>query len=166
MTKKKDAEEEKAENTVEEADTEPAEETAEAAEENEEAEETQEVEDKGKAKKTKRLFRIKKSKKDKENPLSTAIRLVVDSGKFEFGYRRASKNAILGKSKAFVLARFAPQKMREEIEKYSKASSIPVIEFEGSSLELGSACGKPFSISVLSIYEEGSSNILQIAKKK
>jgi ribosomal protein L30E len=33
-------------------------------------------------------------------------------------------------------------------------------------MELGSVCGKPFPISVLSVYEEGSSNIIDLAKKK
>jgi large subunit ribosomal protein L30e len=45
-------------------------------------------------------------------------------------------------------------------------SNVPLIQFEGNSMELGSVCGKPFPVSVLSVFEEGSSNILELAKKK
>ena len=42
----------------------------------------------------------------------------------------------------------------------AKISSIRVQVFEGTPVALGVVCGKPFSVSVLSILEPGNSNIL------
>ena len=114
----------------------------------------------------KRVIRRKKSKKDKEHPLASAIRLAVESGKVDFGSRRGLKSGILGKTKLFVLASNTPMEVRDSIIKYSKASEIPIIIFEGNNMELGSICGKPFSVSVLSIYEAGNSTIFDIANKE
>lgn len=115
-----------------------------------------------KEKKQKKVVRRRKSKKEKERPLTGALRLAVESGKVEFGARTATGS----KARLFVLAANTPQAVREKVSSYAKASEIPIIEFEGTSIELGSVCGKPFPVSVLSVHEEGSSNILELAKKK
>ena len=52
-----------------------------------------------------------------------------------------------------------PKNVKADIEAYSKLSEMPVYTFEGSSVELGSICGKPFTVSVLIIQEPGDSNI-------
>jgi large subunit ribosomal protein L30e len=108
-----------------------------------------------------RVVRRRKSKKEKERPLTGAVRLAVESGKAGFGSRSADGTALL-----FVIAGNVQPKVKAKVAALSKASDIPVIEFEGTSVELGSVCGKPFPVSVLSVYEEGSSNILELAKKK
>lgn len=46
----------------------------------------------------------------------------------------------------------------------SLAGDKPVFVYSGGSLELGSICKKPFSISVMAIVDEGTSNILNIGK--
>jgi large subunit ribosomal protein L30e len=38
---------------------------------------------------------------------------------------------------------------------------IPVQEFQGSNVELGAACGKPFSVSVVAVLDPGKSKILK-----
>ena len=68
--------------------------------------------------------------------------------------------------KLFIVANNALRDIKAKIESRSKTSNVPLIQFEGSSMELGSVCGKPFPVSVLSVFEEGSSNILELAKKK
>lgn len=128
------------------------------------AEET--IEEKPKKRKKKKLVRKRKSKKEKENPLNVALRLAVESGKVEFGARTGILAALLGKPKVFVIALNTPYKNREKLVSYAKLSSIPVIEFDGSTMELGSICGKPFPVSVLSVYDPGTSHILELAKKK
>ncbi len=112
---------------------------------------------------TKKVVRRRKSKKEKENPLSAAIRLAVESGKVDFGSNVGLKNAAAGKAKLFVVA----GNVSVIMDKFKASKSdVPLIEFEGSSVELGSICGKPFPISILSIYDQGSSNILDLVKKK
>jgi large subunit ribosomal protein L30e len=119
-----------------------------------------------KEKKTRKVVRRRKTKKERENPLTTAIRLAVESGKVEFGAKTGLFASLQGKAKLFVIATNTPANVREKVSGHAKASSIPVLDFDGSSMELGSVCGKPFPISVLSVYEEGSSNIMDLAKKK
>ena len=121
-----------------------------------------EVSEQAESWKNKKFVRRRKSKKDKEDPLVREIRLTVESGKVEFGYKKGVRNALLAKAKMFIVAKNAPEEVKADIFKYSKLSQIPVIEFSGSSVELGSICGKPFPVSVLSIYDEGNSNILDM----
>ena len=129
----------------------------------EEAPTEDEVEAPKREKKQKKVVRRRKSKKEKERPLISAIRLAVESGKVDFGARTGMADA--GKAKLFVVAQNTPSEIKNKILSCAKTSKVPLIEFDGSSMELGSVCGKPFPVSVLSVYEEGSSNILDLAKK-
>ena len=140
-----------------------AEDTEEAKAESSDAENAQE-EPVAKVKKQKKVVRRRKTKKERENPLTMAVRLAVESGKVDFGGRAGIGSA--DNVKLFIIASNAPGDIKEKIEARSKDSKVPLILFEGSSMELGSVCGKPFPVSVLSVFEEGSSNILELAKKK
>ncbi|MFP3950308.1 MAG: 50S ribosomal protein L30e [Candidatus Micrarchaeia archaeon] len=111
-------------------------------------------------------MRKRKSKKEKENPLFSAIRLAVESGKVGFGSRKGIRDLALGKTKLIVLAGNTPQNLKEDIHRYSDLSEIPRVNFPGSSLELGSICGKPFPVALLAVYDEGVSNIMEFGKKK
>jgi large subunit ribosomal protein L30e len=130
------------------------------------AEEGSEETEAPKEKKKKKVVRRRKTKKERENPLTTAVRLAVESGKVEFGSRAGLAASLAGKAKLLVVASNTPAQVKEKVLGQAKASNVPVFEFEGSSAELGSVCGKPFLVSVLSVYSEGSSNILDLAKKK
>jgi hypothetical protein len=46
---------------------------------------------------------------------------------------------------------------------WSKMFGIPVFEFPGKGLELGSVCGKPFSIATLLVLDAGKSKVLDLA---
>ncbi len=125
--------------------------------------EAETVEKPAKEKKQKKVVRRRKTKKERENPLTMAVRLAVESGKVDFGGRAGISST---DPKLFIVANNAPGDIKAKIESRSKTSNVPLIQFEGSSMELGSVCGKPFPVSVLSVFEEGSSNILELAKKK
>ncbi|MEM3030913.1 MAG: 50S ribosomal protein L30e [Candidatus Micrarchaeia archaeon] len=90
-----------------------------------------------------------------------AIRMAVDSGKVEFGARRSLKLALHGKPKLLILAANAPRALRASLEGKAKAAGVPVKIYGGSSLELGSVCGKPHPVLALSILEPGNSPILE-----
>jgi len=126
--------------------------------------ETEEIteEIKEKPKKKKKVVRRRKSKKEKEKPLTSAIRLAVETGKVTFGARRSIKESLLAKSKLFVIAQNTPENLREDLVNYSELSGVPIVEFDGSSLELGSICGRPYPVSILSVQNEGTSNILKL----
>jgi large subunit ribosomal protein L30e len=139
------------------------EETAEEATEETSEEQTEEP---VKEKKKKKVVRRRKTKKERENPLTTAVRLAVESGKVEFGSRSGIAASALGKAKLFVVASNTPSETKAKVETYAKMSKTPVIEFDGSTMELGSVCGRPYPVSVLSVFEEGSSNLMELARKK
>ncbi|MEM4359406.1 MAG: 50S ribosomal protein L30e [Candidatus Bilamarchaeaceae archaeon] len=116
-----------------------------------------------KKKERKKVVRRRKVK-EKVNPLISAVRIAVESGKVEFGARTGIMATLLGRAKVFVIASNTPEDVKTKITDLANKSRIPVIVFPGSTLELGSVCGKPFPVSVLSVYDEGNSNILQFAK--
>ncbi len=145
---------------AEDADEAPEAESGDVAEE---GEAPAEGEEQPKEKKKKKVVRRRKTKRERENALTAAVRLAVESGKVEFGARTA---IVEGNAKLFVVAANAPAETRAKVENNAKKSKIPVIEYDGNTMELGSVCGKPFPVSVLSVYEEGTSNILELAKKK
>jgi large subunit ribosomal protein L30e len=130
----------------------------------EEAEESVQEETK-KEKKQKKVVRRRKSKKEKENQVTSAIRLVIETGKVELGVRRSIAAAADGKLKLIVVADNTPEIVKTQVRASAKTASIPILLFEGNSMELGSVCGKPFPVSVLSMFDVGTSNILTLLTK-
>jgi large subunit ribosomal protein L30e len=94
--------------------------------------------------------------------IDKAVSTAVKTGKVSFGANSAVQNAQTGKAKLIILAANCPKEVRDDVERYSKLSNLPVITYKGSSLDLAAACGKPFSISALSIREPGDSEILKL----
>jgi large subunit ribosomal protein L30e len=94
--------------------------------------------------------------------IKKAIATTVKTGKIQFGTSSALKNAKVKKAKLIIVASNCPPQFRKSIEYYCSISDIPVSIYNGSSLDLGAVCGKPFEVSALSIKEPGDSNILKI----
>jgi large subunit ribosomal protein L30e len=94
--------------------------------------------------------------------IDKAVSTAVKTGKVSFGANSAVQNAQTGKAKLIILAANCPKEVRDDVERYSKLSNLPVVTYKGSSLDLAAACGKPFSISALSIREPGDSEILKL----
>ena len=93
-----------------------------------------------------------------------AIRLAVDTGKVKFGSREAVKAALNGEAKLIVVASNCPKAVKGDIEYYCKLSKVSTLEYGGSSVELGSVCGKPFPVSALIVLDAGTSNIMELSK--
>ncbi len=92
--------------------------------------------------------------------LNTSIRMAVDTGKTILGSDKTKKLAMLGEPKLIIVAKNCPLHVKQDILHYALLSKVKFIEFQGTSVELGVVCGKPFSISALSIMEPGNSDIL------
>lgn len=80
----------------------------------------------------------------------------VKTGKVIVGANRTIDAAADGSAKMVVLASNCP----EDIKKKIQATNIPVLEYEGTSVELGPVCGKPFTIAAMAILDAGESDIL------
>lgn len=96
--------------------------------------------------------------------IDKAIAAAVKSGKVSFGAASAVQNAQSGKAKLIILAANAPSNVREDVEYYCKLSKVPLTSYRGSSLDLAATCGKPFTVSALSIREPGDSEILKLTE--
>jgi len=96
--------------------------------------------------------------------INKAIVSTVKTGKVWFGANNAIKNVKMGKARLVVIAENCPKNIREDIEYYCRLSNISVIIYKGTSLDLGAVCGKPFTVSALTIREPGDSDILKITE--
>jgi large subunit ribosomal protein L30e len=96
--------------------------------------------------------------------IDKAIATAVKTGKVSLGANSAIQNAKTKKAKLIILAANCPKDTREDIEYYCKLSKVPLITHKGSSMDLAAVCGKPFTISALSIREPGDSEILRLTE--
>ncbi len=86
--------------------------------------------------------------------LVKTIRSAVDSDSVIFGSKKTIDQVLNGKAKLVVVASNCELNSKEEVTRFSKLSGIEIQEFEGSSVELGAVCGKPFVISMLAVIEQ------------
>lgn len=98
-----------------------------------------------------------------KSEIDRSLSIAVKTGKILFGSNATIKSAMSGKVRLIIIASNCPEDKREKIEYYCKLSSIPIITYPGSSLDLGSVCGKRFSVSALAIRDLGDSDILKFA---
>jgi large subunit ribosomal protein L30e len=91
--------------------------------------------------------------------INRALRMAIDSGNVLLGAKETTRALKNNKVKLVIVATNCKRSYRIEINKYSK---VPVYEFDGNNLELGSACGKPFPISSIAVLDSGSSNIMDL----
>ena len=90
--------------------------------------------------------------------------MAIKTGKVRFGSKEAIKALKHGKAKMVIIAANAPKEIKDDILYYAKLSKIPVYIFQGTSVELGTICGKPFMVAAITIYDEGDSRILEFAE--
>ncbi len=96
--------------------------------------------------------------------LSRAIRQCVDSGKVEFGSNSGIKRALSGKAKMVVLAKNCPSSLSQDAARFCKLSGVPLVAFDGTSLDLGTVAGKPYPVAMLTVLDPGNSGILELSK--
>jgi large subunit ribosomal protein L30e len=87
--------------------------------------------------------------------IARALKTAATTGDVRFGLAETKKSVKKGEAKMVVLASNCP-----ETEVVPSGAAAKVLVFEGTNVELGSACGKPFPISALAIINPGESNIL------
>jgi large subunit ribosomal protein L30e len=89
------------------------------------------------------------------------IRIAVDTGVVTLGSEKSIQALKLGKGKLVVIADNSPENIKEDVNYYAKLSEIPVYTYNGTSVDLGSVCGKPFTVATLIIKDPGDSTILE-----
>lgn len=97
-----------------------------------------------------------------ELDIAKSLRTAIRDGKVSIGAKNTLKSIERGDTQLVVLASNCPLRFRERI----ISKSVPTVNLEMNSVELGSICGKPFTISALSVIDAGSSDIMSIREKE
>lgn len=87
------------------------------------------------------------------------IRMAVNSGSVDFGVKEAKENADDDECELLIVASNCPDETLMKSEEYS---GVPIFKYRGNNQQLGSAAGKPFAVSTLSIKDAGNSNVLSL----
>ena len=98
-------------------------------------------------------------KKQQDN-MNSRLKLVMKSGKAILGYKHSMKSVRKGKSKLILIASNCPHLRKSEVEYMAMLGKVPVHHYAGDNTSLGTACGKFFNCSILSILDGGDSDIL------
>jgi large subunit ribosomal protein L30e len=91
--------------------------------------------------------------------LAHALKVALETGTVRLGVHETLDAAAAKKAKLLIVSKSCPDaKLRTE-RAYGK---IPIYHYEGSAVDLGQACGRPFPVSAMAILDAGSSAILSL----
>ena len=89
-----------------------------------------------------------------ETDISKVLRSAISTGKVVIGTKQTSDAVKKGTAQVIVVSNDCVEKSIEELK------GTALIKYHGPGVDLGVACGKPFSISALAVLEPGDSDIL------
>eukprot|EP00850_Spirogloea_muscicola_P008311 SM000044S15958 [mRNA] locus=s44:277536:278836:+ [translate_table: standard] len=99
--------------------------------------------------------------KKSQESINNRLALVMKSGKFTLGYKTVLKSLRSGKSKLVIICSNCPPLRKSEVEYYAMLSKTGVHHYTGNNVDLGTACGKYFRVSAISITDPGDSDIIR-----
>merc|ERR1711967_225340 len=106
-----------------------------------------------------------KKKKAGMESINSKLALVMKSGKALLGYKTTLKSLRQGKAKLILISSNCPRLRKSEIEYYAMLAKTSVHHYSGNNITLGTACGKMYRTSVLSIIDVGDSDIIRSIPK-
>ena len=92
-----------------------------------------------------------------EKMFEKIMRGIIKDGKYDLGLRESMKS--LKGVKLLIYSNNIDKTAILKIEESCKKLSVPTIAYPGSSMALGIICGKPFTVSVISIRSTGDIDI-------
>ncbi|KAM4831896.1 large ribosomal subunit protein eL30-like [Urocitellus parryii] len=98
------------------------------------------------------MMATKKMKKSLES-MNSQLQLVMKSGKYVLRYKQTLKMIRQGKAKLVILANNCPALRKSEIEYFAMLAKTGVHHYSGNNIELGTACGKYYSVCTLSLIQ-------------
>ena len=91
--------------------------------------------------------------------LAHALKVALETGTVTLGLAE-TRAAVAGKkAKLLIVAKTCPD---ATFTKERAVGKIPIYHYDGTAVDLGQACGKPFPISAMAIVDPGSSAILTL----
>jgi large subunit ribosomal protein L30e len=98
--------------------------------------------------------------------MNSRLKLVMKSGKVQLGYKMTIKALRKTKAKMVLIASNCPHLRKSEIEYMAMLAKTTVHHYGGDNTALGTACGKLFNCSVLTVIDAGDSDILVSSNKE
>lgn len=86
--------------------------------------------------------------------MSRALRVATDTGEVRFGVRQVRRAAKSKSAKLVVVASNCPPDALQGL------GEVRTLRFPGTNVDLGAACGVPFSVAAAAVISPGESNIL------
>lgn len=96
--------------------------------------------------------------------VNRALRSAAATGTVNLGFKESLKAVEGKKAKLVIVAANAPTAALAQITAAATKHKVPLYAYQGKNTELGPACGKPYSVAVLSVLDAGDSDVLQLAK--
>ncbi len=90
-----------------------------------------------------------------------ALRSSIRTGKVMLGSNKTLEAGLSGQAKLIIFATDCPQDVRVQL----ASVDVPVYGYPGMGKDLGSACGKPFSVATLAVVEPGDSEIMALLRE-
>jgi large subunit ribosomal protein L30e len=91
--------------------------------------------------------------------LAHALKVALETGKVRIGLTESLDAAEAKKARLVIVATTCPE---PRLAKERALGKVPIYHFDGTAVDLGQACGKPFPISAMAILDPGSSAILTL----
>jgi large subunit ribosomal protein L30e len=98
--------------------------------------------------------------------MNSRLKLVMKSGKVTMGYKDTARSLRKSKAKLILIASNCPPLRKSEIEYMAMLGKVMVHHYSGDNTALGTACGKLYNCSVLTILDGGDSDILTVPNKE
>merc|ERR1711904_613199 len=92
--------------------------------------------------------------------IKSVLSVVMRSGKVSLGYKSTLKSIRKAKAKLIFISNNCPTIWKTQLEYYVVLANIKTILYDGNNVDLGSACGKFYRVSCLSIVDPGDSDLL------
>jgi len=92
---------------------------------------------------------------------NVSLRRAIKTGNVIRGQNQTEQCINEGRAQMVVVAGNCPEKFRKSL---SSREGLFLYTFEGSSVQLGKACGKPFMVSALAVVDPGESDLLNLKR--
>jgi large subunit ribosomal protein L30e len=90
---------------------------------------------------------------------NASLRKAIKTGNVILGRNETEDSIQQGTARLVILAKNSPESFKEFA---TQKEGLSIHIYEGSSMQLGKACGKPFLISALAVIDPGESDILSL----
>jgi len=92
------------------------------------------------------------------------IEVIKRTGRLKYGYNNTIRALQRGQAKVVIIASEAPEEFKMMVKYLCALTQTPIVEFPGSSAELGVACKRPHLVSTIVVLDVGASSIMDLAK--